>query len=349
MRPLTPPGVSGIAVVGVEPGERSALLSCLRLPTGRPFACSSEASLLALLAIDGAPADEVLVVDRGSRGLELHLHGSPAVLATLRSQFVVANAPATSDEPAAALLGSALCREQLDLALEQRAWRFSDVLDELASWPTAKRVREVAKIQDRSFAAMAMFAPLRIVLVGAQNAGKSTVFNHLLFRERVLTGPLPGITRDAVVESTTLSGYPYEIVDTPGDGIAVTTIDAAAIAAGRALCNGSSTLLLVDKSRGPKAGDLLHCVGAMLVIATKDDLDGPDWPEGIRRHLSISCTTSDAAQVRNRVGELLRHARHLPPAGRVGGVAALTPAQFAALAALAADTGSGRGRAAPGC
>ena len=41
-------------------------------------------------------------------------------------------------------------------------------------------------------------APLRLAVLGRPNAGKSTLINHLLGSERMLTGPEPGITRDAI-------------------------------------------------------------------------------------------------------------------------------------------------------
>jgi len=274
----------------------------------------------------------VLVVDRGTGGLELHLHGSPAVLVALRSRFHVGSTAAAAAEPAEVLLRTALSPEQLDLALEQRAFRFADLQRELASLAPTQRRRAVAGVQHRSFAAMAMSEPQRLVLVGAQNAGKSTLFNHLLFRERVLTGPLPGLTRDPVTETTTLCGYPYEIVDTAGEGPPATAIDAAAIVAGRDVRKAANVLLVVDQSRGPTALDVTLGAQAWLVIATKDDLEGPRWPDDFPCHLRISCTTSDGPSVRRRVGELLMRARNLPPAGRVGGVAALTRVQYDTLA-----------------
>ncbi len=40
--------------------------------------------------------------------------------------------------------------------------------------------------------------PLRLAIIGRPNAGKSTLVNRLLGEERMITGPEPGLTRDAV-------------------------------------------------------------------------------------------------------------------------------------------------------
>ncbi|MBV8615356.1 MAG: ribosome biogenesis GTPase Der [Acetobacteraceae bacterium] len=59
--------------------------------------------------------------------------------------------------------------------------------------------------------------PLRLAIVGRPNAGKSTLLNRLLGEERMLTGPEPGLTRDAVaVTLTDTEGRRVELVDTAG-------------------------------------------------------------------------------------------------------------------------------------
>jgi GTP-binding protein len=59
--------------------------------------------------------------------------------------------------------------------------------------------------------------PLKLAIVGRPNAGKSTLLNRLLGEERMLTGPEPGLTRDAVsVLLHDADGTAIELVDTAG-------------------------------------------------------------------------------------------------------------------------------------
>ena len=59
--------------------------------------------------------------------------------------------------------------------------------------------------------------PLHFAIVGRPNAGKSTLMNYLLGSDRMITGPEPGLTRDAVAaEFTGPDGRLYRLVDTAG-------------------------------------------------------------------------------------------------------------------------------------
>ena len=59
--------------------------------------------------------------------------------------------------------------------------------------------------------------PLKLAIVGRPNAGKSTLLNRMLGEERMITGPEPGLTRDAVAARLTApDGQIVEIVDTAG-------------------------------------------------------------------------------------------------------------------------------------
>jgi GTPase len=58
--------------------------------------------------------------------------------------------------------------------------------------------------------------PLKLAIVGRPNAGKSTLLNRLIGEERMLTGPEPGLTRDAVSVVLRDPAGPIELVDTAG-------------------------------------------------------------------------------------------------------------------------------------
>ena len=59
--------------------------------------------------------------------------------------------------------------------------------------------------------------PLKLAIVGRPNAGKSTLLNRLVGEDRMLVGPEPGITRDAIASILTAEdGSRIEIVDTAG-------------------------------------------------------------------------------------------------------------------------------------
>jgi GTP-binding protein len=69
--------------------------------------------------------------------------------------------------------------------------------DETAHRPTAKK-------------------PLQIAVIGRPNAGKSTLINKIIGEDRLLTGPEPGITRDAISVRSDWFDTPIRIFDTAG-------------------------------------------------------------------------------------------------------------------------------------
>ncbi|MCA3246146.1 MAG: ribosome biogenesis GTPase Der, partial [Azospirillum sp.] len=65
-------------------------------------------------------------------------------------------------------------------------------------------------------AAPAVEPAIRIALIGRPNVGKSTLANALLGEERMLTGPEPGITRDAIAVPFAWRGREFRLIDTAG-------------------------------------------------------------------------------------------------------------------------------------
>ena len=58
--------------------------------------------------------------------------------------------------------------------------------------------------------------PMRVALVGAPNAGKSSLFNALIGADAALVSPQAGTTRDYLSQWVSFDGHPVELIDTAG-------------------------------------------------------------------------------------------------------------------------------------
>jgi len=95
--------------------------------------------------------------------------------------------------------------------------------DDIDVTPQAEIARRIAEIIPPLDALAASFTRGRIVhdgltlaIVGRPNAGKSSLFNCLVERDRAIVTAAPGTTRDTVSERISLDGIPLELVDTAG-------------------------------------------------------------------------------------------------------------------------------------
>jgi len=79
-----------------------------------------------------------------------------------------------------------------------------------------KTVDNINNIKKTTLAGKSLFSGVRVVLYGKPNSGKSTLFNSLLGRERVIISDAPGTTRDSVEEWIEVSGTGVCLVDTAG-------------------------------------------------------------------------------------------------------------------------------------
>ncbi|MFC5863614.1 tRNA uridine-5-carboxymethylaminomethyl(34) synthesis GTPase MnmE [Acidicapsa dinghuensis] len=98
---------------------------------------------------------------------------------------------------------------------------------------------------------------LTLAIVGRPNAGKSSVFNALVERDRAIVTAIPGTTRDTVSERIALGGIPLELVDTAGLREAVDEAERLGIVRSRqALADAAIVLVVIDASEIGPAGHL---------------------------------------------------------------------------------------------
>jgi tRNA modification GTPase len=95
--------------------------------------------------------------------------------------------------------------------------------DDVEVTAEAEIARRIGELTPPLMALEASFSRGRIVhdgltmaIVGRPNAGKSSLFNRLVERDRAIVTATPGTTRDLVTERISLDGIPLELVDTAG-------------------------------------------------------------------------------------------------------------------------------------
>jgi len=132
--------------------------------------------------------------------------------------------------------------------------------DDLAVAPESEITRRIGEIRPPLSELEATFAHGRILhdgltlaIVGRPNAGKSSVFNALVERDRAIVTSIPGTTRDTVTERIALGGIPLELVDTAGLREAVDEAERLGIVRSReALADAAIVLIVIDASEiGP--------------------------------------------------------------------------------------------------
>jgi tRNA modification GTPase len=84
-----------------------------------------------------------------------------------------------------------------------------------------------------------------VVLAGAVNAGKSSLLNALLGRNRALVTEYPGTTRDFLEELCDLDGLPVCLTDTAGLRETAGPVESLGVAAGREKVRGADVVAIV--------------------------------------------------------------------------------------------------------
>eukprot|EP00752_Nemacystus_decipiens_P003942 g3610.t1 len=129
--------------------------------------------------------------------------------------------------------------------------------------------------------------PVQLALVGRPNVGKSSLLNAVLREDRALTGPTPGLTRDAVAVEWTWGGRAVRLVDTAGirkSGSRDTSTPLEELAVKdsmNAIHKAQVVVLVLDGSEGLlrktelSIASMVAAEGrALVVAANKSDLSG---------------------------------------------------------------------------
>ncbi|MCS6892798.1 MAG: tRNA uridine-5-carboxymethylaminomethyl(34) synthesis GTPase MnmE [Rhodovarius sp.] len=152
-------------------------------------------------------------------------------------------------------LDAAVAAEALALAEELRA--------EIAGSARAEALRE----------------GVRVAILGAPNAGKSSLLNALAGREAAIVSPLAGTTRDVVEARILLAGVPVTLADTAGLRETADAIEAEGVRRARAQAAGADLVLAVFAADQPPDRETLALVeGGAIAVVNKVDVAEPPLP-----------------------------------------------------------------------
>jgi tRNA modification GTPase len=260
------------------------------------------------VAVHGSPAVlEYVVAACCAGGARLAEAGEFTRRAFLRGRIDLTQAEAVDDliqsqtlaqaRVAAQQLGGALSRVvapvkerlvELIAGLEAGIDFAEDDIDVMPAAEIVARIDGVVAplmVLERSFAmGRVVREGFSLAIVGRPNAGKSSLFNRLVERERAIVTAMPGTTRDTVSERVSLEGIPVELIDTAGLRGVLEADEAERMGMARsreAMADADVVLVVVDAAVGISEEDRVVMEGlrgrAALVVWNKSDLVADGW------------------------------------------------------------------------
>jgi tRNA modification GTPase len=120
----------------------------------------------------------------------------------------------------------------------------------------------------------------RIAIIGAPNAGKSSLLNRLIEREAAIVTAKPGTTRDVIEAPLVMGGFKVLLADTAGIREAADEIEGEGVRRARAWAGGAGLRLwVVDASADDGAWRLASDaarMGDLLLLNKRDQPPGSD-------------------------------------------------------------------------
>jgi tRNA modification GTPase len=308
---LTGPGPAAIAIIRVFGPQARDLERFIRPVRTPPTPAVTRARALGarrsgevfraqLLDQRGETIDDILVsvhADAPTLDVRLHLHGSPTAVRLaeelIESCGIVAAAPGASGvwpgvDPLESAALSLLPRMRTMRGARWLAAQPERLREAVAFLLQPATTVEVARNTCRVIAERSRFfdwfaKPLRVVLAGPPNAGKSTLFNALAGQTVSIVSPQPGTTRDWIEAPDELDGFPVTWIDSAGLYDVEDVLESAAMDRARGLIAGSDAVLVVLDARLSAAADregFLAAYGDLrpaVVAVNKVDAPGADF------------------------------------------------------------------------
>lgn len=210
------------------------------------------------------------------------------------------------------IFARAMIEAEMDFADE------SDVPGAIGStvWKDVERMcREIADHMEGYRKAEIIRDGYDVVIIGAPNAGKSSLLNALARRDAAIVTDEPGTTRDLVEVTLDLNGIKVRLTDTAGIREAAGRVEQIGIDRARERARQADLVLHLVDLNDPDSIAGLETRAGRLEIGTKADLAGPGNHSGPYDHLISTATGSG---LNGLLEDLGRHAE--AAAGETGDI-----------------------------
>ncbi len=161
---------------------------------------------------------------------------------------------------------------------------------------------------------------LEVVLCGNPNAGKSTLFNAMLCKDRAIVTDIPGTTRDLIYGSFLMNGIVINLVDTAGMRVTDDPVESIGVERAKKVVKQADVILyIVDGSQGLTDEDINFiqninsCNNA--VVISKNDLHNTlnsDKIKSIASEINVVFSSSITENGITEVKEFIRSKSTLP-------------------------------------
>lgn len=316
---LTPAGRGAIATVAVRGPEAKGVVGRVFRPLSYSTLDSRQTGeiVVGVFSSGAASGEELVVSVVAPDEVEIHCHGGLAatssIVEALKREGCQVQSPAewvtsVAADPFRASARLALCQattaRTAAYLLDQYHGILSETFDQIqrlkASGDEQAAERVIHELLRWADFGQHLTQPWRVVLAGEPNSGKSSLMNAIMGYQRSIVFDQPGTTRDVLLATTAIEGWPVELRDMAGLRVAGDAIESAGVERAWQEIAAADLVLFISDATAPWDAALYEQVLAasqrhLLVIHNKCDLPSASAEDRLGGHL-VSAVRGDGIE-----------------------------------------------------